>query len=777
MMDFKKTILPTTLILLLITQASALNTSLEVQNLTSSLLENASLLVETPEKTDLTFQKTDNTISFNDLSLYDYIDEIDGVKNKILSWPSPGNETTYLRIPADAVISDTALQLSFSRDFGEHTIILESYDYKKCWGCGEKHCSDSDTKSYKAGEGIYHYNIASSCEGSGDYNVNGRNAYDRSLEFTTESLSFESSCSGWNPCHGCPYHGGASCHIKGTSTIKYRRLPASNLTLDVGDDSVIEWNMTGEFNNHQLITNLITQLNTFLTSCTPDNQGYCTIPLTFHSDTTGQVNLSGIKIGYSTEKELLYDDLSDHIHDKDCAAGSEHYCGHGKAICRKTWVRSFDEPSFFYLDVSASATPYRPYIKAICTKPDGSKETKKTNTNVRIRRLFESCMKMKIVVESSVEIRECREGEHDCRTCDLDVYGNVYYSKPKEYMFFGSELVAGVENNVSATIRNSGPATGSFIASLLVDGIPQKYKIINLTEGEFRNITFDYTPQAGQHNITITANTLSDGVTVQELFNGNNIITRLVTVEGSGAESEPTDSTAPFEDVLLSVAGQRTLTVGCNVDRQCWDGFYETTDECVNGVCTHSCEGGCFPGFDYAGEYNLNPTNLEEGDNVPITTIVYNNGDLDANNFLVTLEDNGRIIDYRMISLEDGESRDIEFSWTATLGEHVLSAHIDPLPEPDGVIPEVDEDNNVVSAVFDVKSPSSLSTTDFSGLVAYWRLDEGSGNSVKDYSGNGNHGHVHGAYWSVGVSESALEFNGSDYVDCGTDEGLRIRKS
>ncbi|OYT53802.1 MAG: hypothetical protein B6U72_04680 [Candidatus Altiarchaeales archaeon ex4484_2] len=772
MMEFKKSYILTTLIILSITQASALNTSLEVESLMSNLLENASLLFGTPEPTDLTFHKSDSSISFNDLSLYDYVDEIDGGKSRILSWHSSGNETTYLQIPANAVVSETALLLSFNRDFGEHIVSVQSSCYEKCWGCGEKRCSDSDTKSFKAGDGIYSYNVSSSCKGSGDYEINGRNACGRSLDFTTESLSFKSSCAGWSPCYGCPYFGGANCNIKGTSAINYRRLPASNLSLDISGNGIIDWNMPGEFDNHQMVTNFSTQLNTFLTSCTPNSEGYCMIPLTFHSDSPGQVKVSGINVGYRTEKELLYDVLSGHIHDRDCAAGSEYHCGHGKAVCRKTWVRSFDEPSFFYLDVSASAKPYRPSIKVTCTREDGSTETAETDAKVAIRRLFDECVKMRIMVDSSVTIRECRKGEIDCRSCDLDVYGNVYYSKPKDYLVFGSELVAGVKTNVSVVLRNSGSATSSFIVSLLVDGVPQEYKIMNLTAGESRDLVFDYTPTAGEHNISITANLLSDGVTVQELFTGNNIISRLVTVEGSVVESEPTDSAASFEDVLLSVAGQRTLAVGCSVDRQCWDGFHETIDECVDGVCTHYCEGRCFPGFDYFGEYTLNPTNLEEGDTVPVSTTVYNNGELDANNFLVTLEDNGRIIDYRMISLEDGENREVEFSWTASSGRHLLSAHIDPLPEPDGVIPEVNEDNNVVSAVFDVNSPSSRSVTDFSGLVAYWRLDEKSGNSVHDYSGNGNHGFVNGASWGEGISEHALNFDGDgDYVQV-SDPGL-----
>jgi hypothetical protein len=50
------------------------------------------------------------------------------------------------------------------------------------------------------------------------------------------------------------------------------------------------------------------------------------------------------------------------------------------------------------------------------------------------------------------------------------------------------------------------------------------------------------------------------------------------------------------------------------------------------------------------------------------------------------------------------------------------------------------------------------------GLVGYWSFDEGSGDTVHDYSGHGNHGTVYGANWVTGRSGSALEFLDTDIV-------------
>jgi hypothetical protein len=47
-----------------------------------------------------------------------------------------------------------------------------------------------------------------------------------------------------------------------------------------------------------------------------------------------------------------------------------------------------------------------------------------------------------------------------------------------------------------------------------------------------------------------------------------------------------------------------------------------------------------------------------------------------------------------------------------------------------------------------------------SGLVAYWSLDEGSGDTAHDYSGNNNHGTIYGATWVDGISGEALQFHG-----------------
>jgi len=60
--------------------------------------------------------------------------------------------------------------------------------------------------------------------------------------------------------------------------------------------------------------------------------------------------------------------------------------------------------------------------------------------------------------------------------------------------------------------------------------------------------------------------------------------------------------------------------------------------------------------------------------------------------------------------------------------------------------------------------------------VGWWRLDETSGTTANDSSGNGNHGTLHGnPQWGPGMIGGALELDGNvDFVECGTSDIFNI---
>jgi hypothetical protein len=63
-------------------------------------------------------------------------------------------------------------------------------------------------------------------------------------------------------------------------------------------------------------------------------------------------------------------------------------------------------------------------------------------------------------------------------------------------------------------------------------------------------------------------------------------------------------------------------------------------------------------------------------------------------------------------------------------------------------------------------------------LVGWWSLDEGSGSVAVDWSGHDNYGSLIGEpQWVVGQDGGALEFDGSNSVDCGNSDNLQITDS
>ena len=64
------------------------------------------------------------------------------------------------------------------------------------------------------------------------------------------------------------------------------------------------------------------------------------------------------------------------------------------------------------------------------------------------------------------------------------------------------------------------------------------------------------------------------------------------------------------------------------------------------------------------------------------------------------------------------------------------------------------------------------------GLVAHYDFRRGAGGILRDVSGHGNHGRIHGAKWVERKQGHALWFDGEDdYVDCGAGASLDIRKT
>jgi hypothetical protein len=102
-----------------------------------------------------------------------------------------------------------------------------------------------------------------------------------------------------------------------------------------------------------------------------------------------------------------------------------------------------------------------------------------------------------------------------------------------------------------------------------------------------------------------------------------------------------------------------------------------------------------------------------------------------------------------------------------------------------GIIDDVRIYNRALSAT-EVEQLYEGRFTDTTGLVGHWKMDEGTGTTVADSSGNGNTGTINGATWQTGTAPTrtttasgyAATFDGvNDYVDTGLDLGSSIGSS
>jgi len=116
----------------------------------------------------------------------------------------------------------------------------------------------------------------------------------------------------------------------------------------------------------------------------------------------------------------------------------------------------------------------------------------------------------------------------------------------------------------------------------------------------------------------------------------------------------------------------------------------------------------------------------------------------------------------------------------ATVGEQQATTTYSPGPlEPDKTyfwrIDELGTQGTNTGDVWSFKTLPDIAVTD-PNLLGWWKLDEGAGTTVVDWSGHGNHGMFQGnPEWVEGYDGGALEFTGSStYVDCGNAEALNI---
>ncbi len=72
-----------------------------------------------------------------------------------------------------------------------------------------------------------------------------------------------------------------------------------NITIDMGNDGDIEWRQWGDFSITNSTNNLSSEMNDYLSTCSPDANGNCLVPLNISSDSIGILELFGMEIKYT----------------------------------------------------------------------------------------------------------------------------------------------------------------------------------------------------------------------------------------------------------------------------------------------------------------------------------------------------------------------------------------------------------------------------------------------------------------------------------------------
>jgi len=187
--------------------------------------------------------------------------------------------------------------------------------------------------------------------------------------------------------------------------------------------------------------------------------------------------------------------------------------------------------------------------------------------------------------------------------------------------------------------------------------------------------------------------------------------------------------------------------------------------------------------------FRLQPTSKKKGFLIDSTIFKYRRK-------ITITEQSGSDLDYYQVLIELN-STNFDFSHAQTNGEDIRFTDADEnlldywIEEWDVVnkiakvwvkVPSIPANSSVDIYMYygnsSASSASDASATFFrviDGLVASWHLDEGSGTTAYDTSGNDYDGAlVNGPTWVDGKFGKALRFGGSDYVEVPDDESLRI---
>jgi cytochrome c biogenesis protein CcdA len=101
-----------------------------------------------------------------------------------------------------------------------------------------------------------------------------------------------------------PFISGVSITAGHDQTYRY----PTNPYLDVAGDGDTQWSFSGSFNQaNSRTSDFASEINSYLSTCSADPEGYCNVPLFLHSDTAGVLQVSDMKIVYNCYQNSVLD--------------------------------------------------------------------------------------------------------------------------------------------------------------------------------------------------------------------------------------------------------------------------------------------------------------------------------------------------------------------------------------------------------------------------------------------------------------------------------------
>ena len=134
-----------------------------------------------------------------------------------------------------------------------------------------------------------------------NFTINSSYSKDNNIKLMYNFTSNDANTGNYYTCDICSVPGGTCNELCISQLYMNLTYYPSNPYLDVGNDGTQNWIYTGIFNvTNNKTSDFALDINTYLSSCTPDLQGYCYVPFALHSDWGGKIQISSMQINYTS---------------------------------------------------------------------------------------------------------------------------------------------------------------------------------------------------------------------------------------------------------------------------------------------------------------------------------------------------------------------------------------------------------------------------------------------------------------------------------------------